>query len=89
MIISRLFIIGFLLSPSEVSTHFAPNWSLQATTTFVLLFSPANLLAPVRNLDKCKNLVHACASAKVSAKVCQVEKLKALSSVRADYTLAN
>ena len=59
MIISRLFIIGFLLSASEVSTHFAPNWSLEATTTLVLLFPPANLLAPVRNLDKCKTLRYA------------------------------
>jgi hypothetical protein len=90
MIISRLFIIGFLLSPSEVSTHFTPNWSLQATTTLVLLFSPANLLAPVQNLEECKNLVHACASAKVSAKLSQVENLTryVANSLCAHYTTA-
>ena len=91
MIISRLFIIGFLLSASEVSTHFAPNWSLEATTTLVLLFPPANLLAPVRNLEECKNLVHACASAKVSANLSQVENLRryVATSSCADYTATN
>jgi hypothetical protein len=33
-------------------------------------------VAPVENLDECKNLVHACASAKVSAKLSQVENLR-------------
>ena len=52
MIISRLYIIGFLLSPSEVSTHFAPNWSLKATGTFVLLFLALNFSAPVLKLEE-------------------------------------